>query len=191
MKHLKLFALLLPAAAGVTWAAQPDDSIQQARLAAAALGKTLKQELVSAMQQGGPVEAIAVCNLKAMPLAAQVSAESGWQVGRTSLRVRNPANTPDDWERAQLEKFQAELDAGEDLASLEATTTETRNGQRIQRYMKAIPVEGPCLACHGSALAPPVRTKLDALYPDDQARGYQLGELRGAFTLEKTLSPDN
>lgn len=184
------FALALSVALNVAWAEEADIATQQARQAAVALGKTLKQELVSAMQKGGPVEAISVCNLKAMPLTQQISEETGWQVGRTSLKVRNPANTPDDWERRQLEKFQARLDAGEPMASLESMTTETRDGVTIQRYMKAIPVQGPCLACHGATLSPAVQNKLDGLYPHDKARGYQLGELRGAFTLEKALSTE-
>ena len=50
--------------------------------------------------------------------------------------------------------------------------------------MKAIPVGGPCVACHGATLAEPVATKLDSLYPQDKARGYNPGELRGAFTLK-------
>ena len=172
------------------WTTEPEIGVEQARRAALTLGKTLKQELVTAMQKGGPVEAIAVCNLKAMPLAEQISQETGWQVGRTSLRVRNPANTPDDWERRQLQQFQARFTAGEPLASIEAVTTQQRNGKTVQRFMKAIAVQAPCLACHGTELAPAVAQQLDALYPNDRARGYQLGDLRGAFTLERVISTE-
>jgi len=173
-----------------TWATESEIEIEQARQASLDLGKTLKQELLTAMQTGGPVEAIAVCNLKAMPLAEQISQETGWQVGRTSLRVRNPANTPDDWERQSLQQFQARLEDGEPLATIEAVTTQQRNGKTVQRFMKAIAVQAPCLACHGTELAPAVAQKLDALYPNDRARGYQLGDLRGAFTLERVISAE-
>ena len=40
-----------------------------------------------------------------------------------------------------------------------------------------------CLACHGETLAEPVAQAIDRLYPEDQARGYQPGDLRGAFTI--------
>jgi len=53
--------------------------------------------------------------------------------------------------------------------------------------MQAIPVGEPCLACHGKNLKPEVAAKIDQLYPKDQARGYDLGQLRGAFTLRRTL----
>lgn len=49
--------------------------------------------------------------------------------------------------------------------------------------MRAIVIEPPCLACHGEALAAPVAAAIDALYPQDEARGYRAGELRGAFTI--------
>ncbi len=63
-----------------------------------------------------------------------------------------------------------------------------QQGQRTYRYMKAIPTaEKPCLACHGKALAPQVRARLDALYPEDRATGYEAGEIRGAFTLSRPL----
>lgn len=48
------------------------------------------------------------------------------------------------------------------------------------RYMKAIPVEPPCLACHGN----PEGEVGDALrngYPHDRATGYSPGDIRGAF----------
>ena len=186
---LAVTTVLLSALASA-WATESEIEIEQARQASLALGKTLKQELVTAMQKDGPVEAIAVCNLKAMPLAEQISQETGWQVGRTSLRVRNPANSPDDWERQQLQQFQARLEGGEPMASIEASTTEQRNGKTVQRFMKAIPVQAPCLACHGTELAPAVAQKLDTLYPNDRARGYQPGDLRGAFTLERVISAE-
>ncbi len=42
------------------------------------------------MQAGGPVAAIEVCQTRAPEIAARLGQESGAQVGRTALRVRNP-----------------------------------------------------------------------------------------------------
>ncbi|MFT6919058.1 MAG: hypothetical protein ACJA2G_001693 [Cognaticolwellia sp.] len=55
----------------------------------------------------------------------------------------------------------------------------------VLRYMKAIPTGGLCLACHGSKLADDVSSKVNELYPNDQATGFKLGDIRGAFTLQK------
>ena len=62
------------------------------------------------------------------------------------------------------------------------------NGARTYRYMKAIPVGEVCLACHGSSLDPELKATIDGGYPEDRATGFALGELRGAFTVTKTLA---
>lgn len=148
----------------------------------------LKGELVGALEAGGPIEALGVCNERAPLIAEQAAAGSGWQVGRTSLKLRNPDNAPDAWETAVLRNFAARAAAGEDLQQVEFSAIVDQQGQRTFRYMKAIPTaEKPCLACHGKTLAPQVQERLAELYPEDQATGYSAGELRGAFTLAKSL----
>jgi hypothetical protein len=49
--------------------------------------------------------------------------------------------------------------------------------------MKAIPTGAVCLACHGQTLAPEIQEALDTDYPHDRARGYELGQIRGAFSI--------
>jgi hypothetical protein len=51
------------------------------------------------------------------------------------------------------------------------------------RYMRAIVTDGVCLACHGASLAPEVAAAIDERYPEDEARGFAPGDLRGAFTI--------
>jgi len=147
----------------------------------------LKGELVSAMKQGGPVHAISVCNTVAPTLAHQQSEKHGWEVARTSLKVRNPDNAPDAWEKAVLDKFDQRKAAGEDPTKIAYYEVVEENGERYFRMMKAIPTGEVCLKCHGSNIAVPVRAKLDELYPGDTARGYSAGDIRGAFTLKKKL----
>ncbi len=54
--------------------------------------------------------------------------------------------------------------------------------------MKAIPTaEKPCLACHGGKIQIKVTETLDKLYPQDQARGYKAGDIRGAFTITQPM----
>jgi hypothetical protein len=55
----------------------------------------------------------------------------------------------------------------------------------VLRYMKAILMSGLCLACHGSKLADDLSNKVNELYPNDQATGFKLGDICGAFTLQK------
>ena len=53
--------------------------------------------------------------------------------------------------------------------------------------MKAIPMQEPCALCHGKTLAPQIGDKIKSLYPLDQATGFELGEIRGAFTVKIKL----
>ncbi len=56
------------------------------------------------------------------------------------------------------------------------------------RMVKAIPTGEICLVCHGGAeVKPEVEARLAELYPDDRARGFGPGEMRGVFTLSKLL----
>jgi hypothetical protein len=152
----------------------------QIKLFAAELMPALKKGLKS----GGPEQAIGLCNLKA-PDIAEKHSQGDWLVGRTSLKARNTHNRPDQWEQHVLEDFERRKAAGEPVAQLEASFVE--NGQF--RYMKAIPTGNLCLNCHGEAISPAVAAKLDVLYPDDQARGFKVGDIRGAFTLSRQLVP--
>lgn len=160
----------------------------EAEIVAGQLGSRLKGELMAAMQAGGPLAAIDTCHLQAQPLTADTGTASGWQVGRTSLRLRNPANAPDAWEQSVLDDFAARIAAGESPAALSAQTlTKTADGGHEFRYMKAIVTQEPCTVCHGTAIAPPIQARLRELYPDDRATGFSAGELRGAFTLSKRI----
>ncbi|MEI6559383.1 MAG: DUF3365 domain-containing protein [Rhodospirillaceae bacterium] len=171
-----------PAMAGDT-AAQASEARAAIQRFSAILGAALK----SAMENAGPVATIEVCNLKAAELAKEASEATGWQVGRTALKLRNPRNAPDAWEKGVLAAFATRAAAGEELAKLDETAVIVRDGHPVIRYMKAIPTAALCLTCHGGSLKPEVQTRLLELYPADQATGFALGDLRGAFTLTRRL----
>ncbi len=108
---------------------------------------------------------------------------------RTSLKVRNPKNVPDEWEQRVLESFSARKANGEDPSTFEFLEV-IRNGENIEnRYMKAIVIvpNGPCLMCHGNDIPASVSTKIQSLYPTDQAAGYKAGDIRGAFSIRQTI----
>ena len=147
----------------------------------------LQKQLKSAMTDGGPTAAIEVCNVAAPEIAQSESAARGWSVGRTSLKLRNPDNAPDEWELAVLRDFDARKAAGEDPGTLDHAEFVAVDGQRIFRYMKAIGTQPVCIVCHGTSIGPEVVAKLDALYPDDRARGFTVGDIRGAFTISQPV----
>ena len=182
---LLVSSLALPVVAGEEAA---DANAAEAKGIVKSFFTQLKGGLQAAVKSGGPVQAIEVCKVRAPEIAAGLSAETGWDVARTSLKPRNSAlSAPDDWERAVLIKFDERKAGGEDVKGMAfAEVVETGEGSRY-RFMKAIPTGEICLACHGQHIASDVLEALDAAYPDDQARGYQLGDVRGAFTLSKPL----
>ena len=55
------------------------------------------------------------------------------------------------------------------------------------RFMKAQGVEAVCLSCHAAEIKPEVEAALKEKYPEDMARGYSLGQIRGAFSLTRDL----
>lgn len=164
------------------WIGRSRELVQQ-------LGGELKGELARALSAGGPVAAIAVCRERAPLIAARLSTQSGASVGRTALRVRNPANAPDALERAVLEQFVEDFAAAQADGPVEAMF-EIKRGDGIEhRYMRAIPTEGVCLACHGPSLDPALAAAIARDYPEDAATGFKAGELRGAFTVIWPPSP--
>jgi hypothetical protein len=133
----------------------------------------LQTELKKAMSTGGPVAAIEVCRDLAPRVAQDLSNRSGARVRRTSLRTRNPDNAPDEWESRVLDDF--------DTGTAKEYFDESESGNA--RYMKAIPTAAVCLVCHGQQIAAEIKATLDAAYPQDRARNYSLGEIRGAFSI--------
>ena len=176
-------------ASGVSFASgSPEQRAIESRAAVKQFFGQLKGQLVAGIKAGGPAHAIGVCNEQAPAIAGKVSSSKGWKVARTSLKVRNPSNAPDAWERAVLMKFDARKAAGEDPAKMEHYEVVEMGGKKAFRYMKAIPTAAkPCLACHGEKVPPAVEQKLAELYPDDKARGYKAGDIRGAFTITQPM----
>ncbi|MEE4252250.1 MAG: DUF3365 domain-containing protein [Alcanivoracaceae bacterium] len=156
------------------------DPVAVKQLGAASL-LPFKQQLMQALQRGmqqGAENAIDVCRLQAPAIAASVSG-NGIEVGRSSHRLRNPANAPTDWQQQALDHYLA----GEDRDSMVIDL----GGDRVG-YVEPIVAVPMCLACHGSELSAPVTQALSAHYPDDQATGFAAGDLRGIFWVSLPLA---
>lgn len=169
------------------YATDKEQLTNETRVAIKALGAELKATLQSTMKSDGPLKTISVCNVKAPELAKKVSGEKSMEVGRTSLKTRNKLNAPDAWELSVLEQFEHRKAEGEPLKTIEYSEITQHNGNRVFRYMKAIPTGDVCLVCHGEQIPPNLSAELNKLYPDDQATGFRKGDIRGAFTAIKVL----
>lgn len=164
-----------------------DGERQKALKAIRVFAGRLQAELKKGMAEGGPVQAIAVCKTTAGEIAKDVSAQQGLVLQRVSLKVRNPGNAPNDWQRKVLENFEERKRSGETVAGLTYTEVAEVEGTRQFRFMKAIPTKGLCIRCHGANIAPDVQARLNTLYPEDAARGFQPGDIRGAFVVTRDI----
>lgn len=164
-----------------------DEQLNAAKGAIKTLAKTLKGELQTAMQYGGPTAAIEVCSTKAMELTQQIGHERDMHLARVSLKNRNPANAPNHWQSEVLQDFERQLAQGNDINTLTWSNTIDVDGGREYRFMKAIPTGGVCLACHGTQISPEISQVLSELYPEDKATGFREGDIRGAFVVTRTL----
>ena len=160
--------------------------VEQNRATIKLFASQLKKVLGKAMKQDGPLAAIEVCNVKA-PEIAELMHNQGTPIARTSLKFRNSSNAPDAWETEVLRKFDKLKVSGTKPKKIEYFEVVTENEKQYLRYMKAIPTGGVCLVCHGENIAPELQKKLTELYPEDKAKGYSLGDLRGAFTIKTEL----
>jgi hypothetical protein len=189
MKRVPIAACLLAAAcachAGASGGTADDADVKDAQAAIKALAAALKAELTGAMQSGGPGKAIEVCNTQAMTITQQISTQHGLEIGRVSLKNRNPANAPNAWQAQVLEEFERRHAEGADPAALEwSETVQSGDGQEF-RYMKPILTVGVCLTCHGVQLPPAVQQALAGKYPQDRATGFAEGDIRGAFVVTR------
>jgi len=149
-------------------------------------GLQLKGKLQSAMKAGGPINALTICNEDAPKIAKQLSEKYGWDIHRTSLKPR--ATAPDVWEKKIMQGFEKQHTDGDGFKYLFSQNIVTVDGKATFRFMQAIETKGVCLACHGEGIAPEVAEKIARLYPSDQATGFKLGDIRGAFSIIQPLS---
>ncbi|MGM0906722.1 MAG: Tll0287-like domain-containing protein [Pseudomonadota bacterium] len=147
--------------------------------AAKKLQQRLGKVLMSTIQSDGHIAAIDVCNEQAPEIASTVGEELGLVVSRTALKVRNPDNKPSAEQKRVLEDFEYLWERNKGKPP--STTYMGSDGHEV--WMKAIVMQPQCAACHGNSVAPELKRAINERYPNDQATGFEVGEIRGAFVV--------
>ena len=147
----------------------------------------LKSDLMSALKTHSTEDSINACNQSAPMISQALYEKYGWRIGRTSLKLRNQSNAPDDWEKKVLEEFEQRRADGEAIQDLTFSEVANDKGVARFRYMKAIPTMSLCLKCHGENLPNGLKTKLKNTYPHDKAVDFKFGDIRGAFTISQDV----
>jgi hypothetical protein len=186
MKRLLLMPLFALAAFGQT---VPDPAIEGPKIIAEAFAK-LSGALGEAIAKDGPASALSVCSEKAPQIAKEVATAHGVTFRRATHKPRNPKNAADEVEKAALEIFATAL------AKKEAPKPQViKNADGSRAFLAPIVLGSPlCLQCHGTTgkdITPETLKAIQKLYPDDQATGFKLGDLRGLWrvTFPSTKSP--
>ena len=141
--------------------------------------KALSSELMAQMKAGGPVQAVSFCNVNALPLTETVSKENGVQIKRTSDKIRNTANEATARELEVIMSYKSLMGSGQELRPVVE-----KEGKQVH-YYAPIKVQAACLNCHGDArqVSKPADSILKLKYPDDVARYYKEGDLRGIWSI--------
>ncbi len=107
-------------------------------------------------------------------------------IKRTSLRVRNSANLPDNADLAALMSIQSAMADGNTPPPLLVQRLEASGNTPAEwRVYRPLVTNASCLVCHGPSdvIAPGVLAKLERLYPEDKAKGYAANEWRGVIRV--------
>lgn len=158
-------------------------AVERGRAIAGQAFTLLSTNLARALAEGGLTNALPYCSERAYPLTELVAATNRVRLQRITHKPRNPTNAPAAGELAVLRGFQLALGRGQTPAPVvRATASNT-----VVVYSPIVITNPLCLQCHGVPgrdLPPTTLALLQTLYPQDQATGFQLGDLRGAWRVE-------
>ncbi len=157
-------------------------AIERAKAAAQESFSRLSAELKAAIETGGTASAIAVCSERAPGVLSEVAAETGFTITRISDKPRNPDHAAVGSDLAAIDYFRKGLTGDGPNDPQVASHPDGSKTVRLPIVI-GLPL---CLQCHGSdaEIAPQTRAAIVAAYPDDQATGYQLGDLRGIWRID-------
>lgn len=127
--------------------------------------------------------AVEFCNVEALPILKEVGNKYGVTIRRASNSYRNPANQPNENEELLLEAYEYNEEKG---IKNQSNVQKVSDGNLLL-FTKAITIPGGlCLNCHGEPrkeINEETLNKINQLYPEDKAKGHQIGDLRGMWSI--------
>lgn len=148
---------------------------------AAATFATLSGRLQQAMKEGGVPNAVDYCKLMAYPLVDSLSKVHKATIRRAAIKVRNPQNAADSYEKDALDLYASQVERSATLSP----TVKLIDSHTVAFYAP-IMIQPLCLNCHGTVneeLSPENYGVIQSKYPADQATGYKAGDLRGIWSI--------
>lgn len=151
-------------------------------IAAEAFG-VLSSRLGKAIADAGLTNAIEFCSVHGIAFTAAVGVTNRVVLRRVTHRPRNSQNRADTNEINIIRRFESELSQGTTPKPVVATSSPD-----IVTYYAPIVLKLPlCLSCHGQPqtdIKPGVLANLSKTYPNDEAKGFKLGQVRGLWRVD-------
>lgn len=141
----------------------------------------LSSQLMEQMKLGGPNKAIPFCNENALPITNQLSEKYQVTIKRTSDKLRNKQNAPNEREQEIIEEYKKQQLHNEKLNPIVEIDANNK-----KHFYAPIIMKSNCLVCHGKRtemLQVKTDSILKTLYPNDEATAYSEGELRGIWSI--------
>lgn len=153
-----------------------DIGLKYALTTKAQLGKNL----MKAINEKGAAGAVEFCHIEAMKLTDSMSVMHNAIIARVSDKPRNPKNKANTKELGHITAFKELLESGSDIDPI----VEEIYGE-INFYYP-ITTNTMCLQCHGKPneqITSSTLSTLKNLYPEDRATGYDIGQVRGMWSI--------
>jgi hypothetical protein len=141
----------------------------------------LGKNLMVAMAKGGSEYALEFCNSKAYILTDSMALLHQTSIKRVSDKARNPLNVANRLEKSIIISIKDQIKKGE---SPKPEIREIK-GKMVAYY--PIVTNAMCLQCHGKVnqtVQQKTFDKINNYYPEDQAMGYDVNQLRGLWVVE-------
>jgi hypothetical protein len=163
-------------------------AVQRGKAIAAETFGLLSSNLQTALQSGGVSNALPFCALTASPLTTGIAAKHGVTLKRVTHQARNPAAKASATELAVLQSFASALTASTNPPPPFATNLIA--GQATF-FAPIVIANELCLKCHGEPgkdISAENLAIIQQHYPQDEATGFKLGQLRGAWRIDFPLA---
>jgi len=157
------------------------DFLKKGMFIAKSSGKTLKSKLTAAVDKGGLQNGINTCNKIAQKMMDSLAVVYDAKIKRTSLKIRNKKDKPDQNELSVLSEYSKIIKNGE---KPKPQVKELASGE--VRFYAPIIIEKVCLNCHGKIgenVKPQNYDVIKKHYPNDEAIDYKEGDLRGIWSI--------
>lgn len=146
--------------------------------------KILGSNLINAINEGGASNAVEFCNKQAYPLTDSMATALKAHITRVSDQPRNQDNAANNEQLTYITSAKQKISKGEQVKP----QVNILNG-KITGYYPII-TNQMCMQCHGrkiDQITEETLAMINELYPNDQAIGYGVGELRGIWVVEMEL----